>query len=194
MGLVTIQPTRLDIAIAASVADATNPVIERTARALTWGADEHVLLGLVAAGWLYATLRRPKEQPVANHVLAVSLVTAALPHVLKSAIDQIRPDRLTVRGHRRGVRLSGRARDAFPSGHAVHMGALASAAGFLPPRRRRLARGIAVVLSLTRIALLAHWTSDVLAGFAFGVGVERMMRPWTLSASHRNSITPKTEP
>jgi undecaprenyl-diphosphatase len=35
---------------------------------------------------------------------------------MKTTIDQTRPDRLTVRGHWRGVLLSGRARDAFPSG------------------------------------------------------------------------------
>src|SRR6185369_714232 len=100
-----------------------------------------------------------------------SLVTAVLPHILKSVFDQIRPDRLTVRGHWRGVPISGRSSDAFPSGHAVHMGALASAAGLLPPAPRRLVRSVAVALSLTRVALLAHWASDVAAGFALGAAV-----------------------
>jgi len=35
-------------------------------------------------------------------------------------------------------------------------------------------------LSLTRIALLAHWASDVIAGFALGAAVERLLRPRTL--------------
>ena len=181
MALVTVKPTRADIAIANEIADRTTPELEETAEALTWGADEHVLVALAAAGWLYARKRPAEERHAADHILAVSLAAAILPHILKSAFDQLRPDRLTVRGHRRGVPFSGRARDAFPSGHAVHMGALASAAGLLPPARRRLVRGIAVGLSLTRIALLAHWASDVVAGFALGVAIERMLRPWTLA-------------
>ncbi|MBR0774627.1 phosphatase PAP2 family protein [Bradyrhizobium diazoefficiens] len=180
MALVTVKPTWIDIAIANEIADHTNPELEETAEALTWGADEHVLLALAAAGWLYTRLRPRAERHAADHILAVSLATAVLPHILKSAFDQLRPDRLTVRGHRRGVPFSGRPRDAFPSGHAVHMGALASAAGLLPPARRRLVRVIAAALSLTRVALLAHWASDVVAGFVLGVAVERMLRPLTL--------------
>ncbi|OKO71039.1 phosphatase PAP2 family protein [Bradyrhizobium sp. AS23.2] len=185
MALVTVKPTRIDIAIANEIADRTNSELEQTAEALTWGADEHVMLALAAAGWLYTRLRPPEQRRAANHILAVSLATAVLPHILKSAFDQVRPDRLTVRGHRHGIPFSGRPRDAFPSGHAVHMGALASAASLLPPARRRLVRSIAVALSLTRVALLAHWASDVVVGFALGVVVERMLRPWTLAKSYR---------
>lgn len=181
MALVTVKPTRIDIAIANEIADHTNPELEATAEALTWGADEHVLLALAAAGWLFARGRPAEERRAANHILAVSLVTAILPHMLKSTFNQVRPDRLTVRGHRRGIPFSGQARDAFPSGHAVHMGALASAAGLLPPAPRRLVRVIATALSLTRIALLAHWASDVVAGFTLGIVIERILRPWTLA-------------
>jgi len=181
MALVTIKPTRIDTSIANEIADHTNSGLEHTAQALTWAADEHVLLALAGLGWLYSQLRRPEARPAANHVLAVMLATAILPHALKSVFDQTRPDRLTIRGHKNGVPFSGRARDAFPSGHAVHMGALASAAGLLPVGPRRLLRSLTVGLSLTRVALLAHWAIDVVAGFALGVAVERMLRPWTLA-------------
>jgi undecaprenyl-diphosphatase len=192
MAFFTVEPTRVDHAIANQIADHTNPEFEETAEALTWGADEHVLLALAAAGWLYARKRPAEERGAADHILAVSLVTAILPHVLKSVFDQTRPDRLTVRGHRRGIPFSGRARDAFPSGHAVHMGALASAAGLLPPARRRLVRGIAVGLSLTRVGLLAHWASDVVAGFTLGIVIERMLRPWTLTRPSTEPGKPRT--
>lgn len=185
MALVTVKPTRIDAAIANEIADHTNSGLEHAAQALTWGADEHVLVALAIAGWLYTRMRRPQQRAVADHVLMVSLVTAVLPHVLKSIFDQTRPDRLTVTGHRHGVPFSGRSRDAFPSGHAVHMGALASAAGLLPPARRRAARCLAVALSLTRVAVLAHWASDVVAGFALGVMVERLFRPFTLARSRQ---------
>ena len=194
MALVTVKPTRIDIAIANEIADHTNSYLERTAEALTWGADEHVLFALAIGGWLYAQLRRPQARPIANHVLVVSAVTAVLPHLAKSIFNQTRPDRLTVRGHRRGVPISGKPHDAFPSGHAVHMGALASAAQVLQPRPRRVVRAIAVGLSLTRIVLLAHWASDVVAGFALGVVVERLLRPWTLMASVRKRLNTRRPP
>lgn len=60
------------------------------------------------------------------------------------------------------------------------MGALASAAGLLNPIPRRLVRSLAVALSLTRVVVLAHWASDVVAGFTLGVVVERLFRPLTL--------------
>ncbi|MDH2343666.1 phosphatase PAP2 family protein [Bradyrhizobium sp. SSUT77] len=183
MASVSVKPTRIDTAIANEIADRTNSGLEHTAQTLTWAADEHVLLALAAAAWLYTHIRQPQQQPIANHVLAVSVATAVLPHVLKSVFDQIRPDRLTLRGHRHGIPISGQARNAFPSGHAVHMGALASAAGLLPKTPRRLVRTVAVALSLTRIAVLAHWASDVVAGFALGAAVERLIRPWTLTRS-----------
>lgn len=181
MALVTVKPTRIDTAIANEIAHHTNSGLEHAAQTLTWGADEHVLIALAAAGWLYTRLRQPQQRRVADHILMVSLATAVLPHVLKSVFDQTRPDRLTVAGHWRGVPFSGRSRDAFPSGHAVHMGALASAADLLPPARRQAVRFVAVALSLTRIVVLAHWASDVVAGFTLGVAVERLFRPFTLA-------------
>lgn len=193
MALVTVKPTNLDIAIANEIAAYANPGMEEAAQTLTWGADEHVLLGLSVAGWVYAHLRRSPARPVANHLLTVSLITAVLPHILKSIFDQTRPDRLTIRGHRRGVPISGRPRDAFPSGHAVHMGALASAAGILPRGPRRVLRGAALGLSLTRVVLLAHWTTDVLAGFVLGAAIERLLRPRGLAAVVDKCITVRTE-
>jgi membrane-associated phospholipid phosphatase len=179
MAILTIRPTRADKNIANAIAAHTTPQLEEIAALLTWGADEKVLLALAIGTWLYAG-RRPALRPIANHVLAVSVLSSILPHLLKVAIDQTRPDRLTVRGHRRGVPFSGRPRDAFPSGHALHMGALASAAGLLPAPERQVARGLAAVLSATRILLLAHWASDVVAGFAAGALLERLIRPLAL--------------
>jgi undecaprenyl-diphosphatase len=59
------------------------------------------------------------------------------------------------------------------------MGALAPAAGAFPVGPRRAIRALAVGLSLTRVAVLAHWASDVAAGFALGAVLERLVRLWT---------------
>jgi undecaprenyl-diphosphatase len=161
--------------------------MEEVAQVLTWGADEKLLLALSAGAWLYAT-RRPALRPITNHMLSLTLLTAILPHLMKDAVDQTRPDRLTIGGHARGVPFSGQARDAFPSGHAMHMGALASAAGLFAAPQRQIARGFAVALSATRILLLAHWTSDVVAGFAVGALIERLLRPLTLGSRRRSGV------
>lgn len=179
MALITVPPTAADVAIANFVATHTNPPTEETAGALTWGADEHILFGLTAAWWLYTRNHNGPIRRTADHILLTTLVASALPHLLKALFDQQRPDRLTVRGHRRGVPFSGRRYDAFPSGHAVHVGALASAASKLPRRERNIAWLVGAGLVATRIILLAHWTSDVLAGLAIGALTERLLRRFT---------------
>ncbi|MCP1767167.1 hypothetical protein [Bradyrhizobium japonicum] len=59
MALATIKPTWIDTAIADVIAAHTDDDVEDAAEALTWGADEHVLLAL-AAGWLYAAMPATK--------------------------------------------------------------------------------------------------------------------------------------
>jgi membrane-associated phospholipid phosphatase len=178
MALVTVRPTAADIAIANAIAAHTTPRIEKAAEVVTWGADEHVLIALTFAWWLYAR-RRSRERQAADHVLLTTLTASAMPHLLKTVFDQERPDRLTLRGHRRGVPISGKRLDAFPSGHAMHVGALASAASILPARQRNAVWLTGAALVTTRVVLLAHWTSDVVAGLAIGAVLERLLRRFT---------------
>jgi membrane-associated phospholipid phosphatase len=176
---ITVRPTKADVAIANAIARNTEPAPEAIARALTWGADEKVLLALASVGWLASRGRSETLRRAGNHALLVTAIASLLPHALKTVFNQTRPDRRTILGHVHGVSFSGRREDAFPSGHALHMGALVSAAGTLPPRSRLAIRTIATGLSVTRIIVLAHWTSDVVAGFALGAALERILRLWT---------------
>jgi len=179
MALFRIRPTSIDRRIAQQIAVRARPVPEEIEQTLTWGADEHLLLGCAAAAWIAATAFRSPLRPAAGHLLIVAAAAAAVPHVLKTTFDQVRPDRTTVKGHLHGIPVSGNSMDAFPSGHAVHMGALASAATVLPSRYQIPIWGMALGLSATRIAILAHWVSDVAAGFAIGVALERIIRRFT---------------
>jgi membrane-associated phospholipid phosphatase len=179
MALITVRPTQLDKDIARGVARHADVPIERAAEVLTWGADEHLLIAAAMVGWL---VTRKSEEPLrrlSTHFLLCSLSSAVLPHILKALIDQERPDRLTVSGHWRGVPFSGKSEDAFPSGHALHVGALASAATLLPPKIRNLFWAAGALLVGTRVILLAHWFTDVLAGLGLGVIVERLLRRMT---------------
>jgi membrane-associated phospholipid phosphatase len=168
-----------DVVIARTLARDTAPAPEEVARALTWGADEKVLLVLAAAGWLASRGRSEPLQRAGNHALLVTVAASLVPHAMKTLFDQTRPDRRTVIGHVHGISLSGQRKDAFPSGHALHMGALASAAGARPAGPRRAIRVLALGLSLTRVVVLAHWASDVVAGFTLGAILERLLRLWT---------------
>ncbi|MEY9137307.1 membrane-associated phospholipid phosphatase [Bradyrhizobium diazoefficiens] len=179
MSLLTVKPTKIDERIARTVARKTNRRAETVARGLTWGADEKILLALAAAGWILSRTQGEPLRRAGNHALLVAAAASVLPHLLKSVFDQTRPDRKTMLGHVHGISFSGKREDAFPSGHALHMGALASAAGPLPAGPRRAIRALAVGLCLTRIVVLAHWASDVVAGFALGAALERMLRLWT---------------
>jgi membrane-associated phospholipid phosphatase len=187
MALLTVHPTQLDEEIARAVVSHTDRRIERGAGALTWGADEHVLLALAALGWVLTRRAGEPERRLGTHVLACSLATAIAPHLMKRFIDQERPDRLTIQGHLRGIPLSGKADDAFPSGHALHIGALASAATLLPAKFRNAIWAVGAVLVTTRVVLLAHWFTDVVAGLALGAGLERGIRVLTKPVSVRGT-------
>ena len=176
MAPIRVRPTGADKAIANAISRYTGRGVEKTAGFLTWGADEHILCALAAGWWLYSRRRSADQRQAADHILLTTFAASALPHLLKKLFDQQRPDRRTIRGHWRGIPFSGQSEDAFPSGHAVHVGALASAASRLPPRQRNLVWGLGAGLVATRVVLLAHWVSDVAVGLAVGVVLERAVR------------------
>jgi undecaprenyl-diphosphatase len=179
MAIVRIRPTGVDIAIANTIASHADRRAEKVAEITTWGGDEHVLCALATGWWVFTRNKNANWRRAGDHILLTTLVASVLPHLLKSVVDQERPDRLTVRGHWRGVPLSGKRLDAFPSGHAVHIGALASAASVLQREQRAAFWCVGAAVVLTRIVLLAHWTSDVAVGLVVGTLIERLLRPVT---------------
>lgn len=143
----------------------------RAATALGWACDARTLLSAGAIWWLVSS---PRKRQTSLRYLAVFATTTILHHAIKRFVDQQRPDRVI----RPPVRhqLIGRASDAFPSGHAMHAGALASflaGSGTGSPPWLWSAFG---ALALSRVPALAHWPSGVAAGFAAGVVVERSWR------------------
>jgi membrane-associated phospholipid phosphatase len=177
--------TRLDWRIAEAIARNTTPAVERPARLLTWAADEHVLFVISAGLWLASRAGKERERKQADHLVLSVVATAILPHLLKRVFAQERPDRRVIHGRRHGIPRSGNAYDAFPSGHAMHVGAVASAASWAYPRSAPLAWGLGGLVAATRIVLLAHWATDVLAGLAMGVLVERCLRPLSRGGAAR---------
>jgi undecaprenyl-diphosphatase len=189
MAVFTVRPTRLDRQTAAFVADHTDRAIEQTAGTLTWGADEHVISVMALGWWIYCRNKDASARRRSDHILLTTIAAAILPHLIKKLVNQERPDRLTIYGRLHGVPLSGKKYDAFPSGHALHAGALASAATALPPSQRNSVWAALSLLVATRVVLLAHWASDVAAGIAMGVMLERCIRLATGFGESRSRFT-----
>ena len=181
MAFATIRPTLLDRALATWIADETRPDIEKIAKVATLAADEHVMFGALAAVWLGSRFLGAPQRRAANNLVASGAISAILPHLLKRVIDQQRPDR-RVSVPRHGIPRSGKPYDAFPSGHAVHIGAIASALFRLYPRHRALVWLMGNGIAATRVVLLAHWLTDVLAGLAMGVLIEKTVQRVSVSA------------
>jgi undecaprenyl-diphosphatase len=141
-------------------------------------ADEKVVLVAVAGAWLYFRfgLRTKRARRCGNQMVANAVIAAALPHLAKRVVDRERPDRKVVGFIRHGIPRSGERWDSFPSGHAVHVGALASALDrFLPARWRLVLWPSAGALATTRIVLLAHYATDVAAGLLIGAMIDRVV-------------------
>ena len=187
MALVNVKPTTLDVKLANAIARRTNRKTERAAEILTWGADEKLLFAAASLVWLWGRGSSRRAHQLSDHALICTVAAAILPHVMKGLVDQERPDRRMIQAHARGVPFSGKKYDAFPSGHAVHIGTLASAATLLPPPWRNGIWIAGAILASTRIVLLAHWLTDVVAGLAIGAALERLLRPFTVGTAGRRS-------
>jgi membrane-associated phospholipid phosphatase len=178
MALLTIEPTKLDQGIARAIARHARPPLEKSAEVLTLAADEHVLLAVVGGLVMTSLFGSAGQRRAGAYLAANAAISALVPHLLKRLVNQRRPDR-DVRRVGRGIPRSGKPYDAFPSGHAVHIGAIAAALTRLDRRLGPTAWSIGGVIASTRVLLLAHWASDVLAGLALGVLIERGV--WSMS-------------
>ncbi|MBH5370553.1 phosphatase PAP2 family protein [Bradyrhizobium glycinis] len=173
---VSIPPTKADRFIATQAATQTNPIIQKCLRTATWAADGHVLGPAAAAIWLASRVGGRRHRMSASHFALTVAAAIAAPKVIKSLIDRQRPDRCVVGQDRRGVGISGKPYDSFPSGHSVHLGAVVGALAWAYPRKSRYIYAAGGALAATRIAVLAHWPTDVLAGWALGAAIEKSIR------------------
>jgi undecaprenyl-diphosphatase len=154
-----------------------------------FGKSEYVLWTLLAALAITAlTVPRLRGRPRAILIgwtdrLLFLFFAVALPvlvgDVLKGIIGRGRP---FVGGHANPFNYSHFAWTqtyaSFPSGHAMTSAALAFAVASLWPRLRWWMLGYAIVIILSRLVLLAHHPSDVVAGALVGVAGAMVVRHW----------------
>jgi undecaprenyl-diphosphatase len=173
-GIFDLPPNRWDVAATKAAMRIARPEEERSLRVATWLADEKLMLTAVVAFWLAARAlsRSNTLKTEADRMLLSVGIAGLLPDVFKRLVNRKRPDRTLVHGPRRGIPRSGDALDSFPSGHALHLGAIAGPLLRLTPPKGRPAvlTGLGA-LAATRVLLLAHYLSDVVAGLVIGAGI-----------------------
>ncbi len=140
--------------------------------AVTWfGRSDPYLVGsfLAFIGFRYFW----KRKILANRFLFVFTAIAAsgiLVNIIKVIMGRARPILLRDEGYfgfeffRLGYEYA-----SFPSGHTVTVFALAAALQLFYPRGAVLFYLLALAVGISRIALGAHYVSDVLVGAFFGV-------------------------
>jgi undecaprenyl-diphosphatase len=149
--------------------------MERPLRVITWLADERVLVGIGTVFWTVTRFSpsRPLRRE-ADQMLCSLLIAGLVPHLFKYLVRRERPNRSLVRRHDTRVPRLGNPWDSFPSGHAVHLSAIAASARRLVPRRwRAVLTGGLAALAATRVMLLAHYPSDVVAGWGIGALINK---------------------
>jgi membrane-associated phospholipid phosphatase len=111
-------------------------------------------------------------------LLAVS-VPVAVAEIIKWVVGRGRP---FVGGHANAFNFAPfngtEAHFSFPSAHAVTAFALAYGVAAIWPRTRVAMAAYAVLIGLTRLVLLAHHPSDVVAGAVIGVAGAIAVRHW----------------
>jgi undecaprenyl-diphosphatase len=135
------------------------------ARFFTFLGEPTVLVGagLLVAAWLWWR----RQGRFALGLLLVIVLGRGVTEVQKYWVARARP---ALEPHLVIVKTS-----SFPSGHAASsmIFYLTLAVALAPPRWRRAAAAIAILLSLlvglSRVMLGVHWPSDVVGGWSFGM-------------------------
>jgi undecaprenyl-diphosphatase len=176
MAPIRLRPFATDLAVSRACRRIANPAFEQPLRVITWLADEKIMVAAAAVFW--AATRASPSRPLrreADQMLCSLLIAGVVPHLCKYLVDRERPNRaLVVRPFGTRVPRLGNALDSFPSGHAMHLSAIAGSARRLLPRRWwPTLIGALGALGATRVVLLAHYPSDVVAGWDIGALIDK---------------------
>jgi membrane-associated phospholipid phosphatase len=127
---------------------------------------------LIPAGVVFAVAAVRKQHNLARWAFAVIAAVGGsgiVVNLLKMAIGKTRPKLLFEEGRLEFVPFTyGHAFNGFPSGHATTCAAAATVLALAFPRWRAAFLVGGFALALTRVAIHAHYLSDVCAGFALG--------------------------
>ncbi len=138
-------------------------------KGFTFLADPSVNLTVLPVFFLIFRKHKPLMWMVGKLLVAISLANIAT-SCLKLILGRARPDLFLDYGIF-GFYFFQSAPDylSFPSGHAACCGALWGGLFYVMPKYKFFFLGLGIFLALTRVFLLQHFASDVVAGFAIGL-------------------------
>lgn len=171
---IKLRPFATDVAISRACLRVASSAVERPLRVVTLAAEK-IMLGAVGVFWAATRLSpSPPLRREADQMLCSVLIAGVISDLFKYLARRERPNRALVRRHDTRVPRLGEAWDSFPCGHAMHLSAIAASARRLVPKRWRapLLSGLGA-LAATRVVLLAHYPSDVLAGWGIGALINK---------------------
>ena len=163
---------------AETTARPVRPVVRWITR---WGESDWILIPSLIGwlgGWLLSLGTRERMKQVATRFAAISgfiFVGVGLPSLaatlLKRALGRGRPETWTAELPLSFQPMNWTAWDhqSFPSGHATTAFALAAVLAFLWPKTFWPALLFAVLVALSRVAIGAHYPTDIAAGAVLGV-------------------------
>jgi hypothetical protein len=208
MALFRVKPTEADVAIADGIAGAHGPTNRKSCGSPDVGRRRKCALRTCYR--LVVLRANPRRVGAPRKRSCTTDYDSRLHPPTRSRKCSTRS--AGVLGHLQGIPLSGKRLDAFPSGHAVHIGALASAATGLPSAQRNAVWAVGAGLVMTRIVLLAHWTRTssrpgrrssgrtpapvrdwirtALSEIVRGTVKQDWMRQWQPSVDGRSSVSP----
>lgn len=136
-----------------------------------FGESTFYLIGFAVAGLLFHFYwKHPLWTNRSFFLFTAIAVSGIVTDLIKIIAGRYRPSELFEKG------LYGfdffhldRALTSFPSGHTTTAFALAAAIGYLWPRYRTLGWIFAISVGISRIAITAHYPSDVIGGAVVGL-------------------------
>lgn len=166
-----VSHAALDARIARAAAEAelvrSRPIqwITEAGEGLWW------ILGSTAVFAVAAIGRRHNLARWAFAVLAAVVGSGLIVNLLKVSIGRMRPERLLEHGEFGFLPFTvDHDYNSFPSGHATTCAAATMVLALALPRWRWLFLCAGIAIASTRVAIHAHYLSDVLAGLALGYG------------------------
>jgi undecaprenyl-diphosphatase len=152
-------------------------------------ADWRAMERRIAAAWF-------EVGAIAAFLFASVAGAGIATNIVKQIIGRARPEQFALEGPYSLVPFTfDYSHQGFPSGHATTMGAVFMVVAVVAPRYRALVAVPCALILLSRVAVGAHYPSDVVAGFLFGaafaLGVARWLarRGFGFSAGPWGTIT-----
>lgn len=168
--------TRADLLVFQHLATYPAPAVLRAFGSWysNWGLFPFYLLFLALLVLGHLNRHEPFKALAHAYLLAQTFGTVLLVHLLKLASGRPRPHSGPLRDSFFHIpRLTEAIHSSFPSSHTVDamVGAAFVAVLWRGRRVPRIAIAVALLMGLSRILIGKHYVSDVLAGFALGIGI-----------------------